>query len=81
MGDIGQVVERSWVVEQGQVSETQPPTLTPTGLLMETPAETPAAAPLETPTETPTETPSAAPVEVPAAPSGETPTATLTPSQ
>ncbi len=42
MGDIGQVVERAWIVEQGEVAETQPGT------------ETPTASPTETPTPTPT---------------------------
>ena len=59
MGDIGQVVERTWVVEEGQVAETEPETPTPTAVPMEnpvpadaTPTETPIAAE-PPPTETP----------------------------
>lgn len=76
MGDIGQVVERSWVVEQGQVSETQPTTETPTAPPIETPAETSVATPADTPAPTPVETPAQA-IETPA----EAPTATAAPSQ
>ena len=46
MGNVGQVIERSWVVEQGQVNEQAPTTGTGT------PA--PTRAPTQTPTRTPT---------------------------
>ena len=45
-GDIGQVVERTWVVDQGQVAETVPETPT----LTATPAETPIGEAPEAPT-------------------------------
>ncbi len=51
-GEIGQVVERTWVVEQGQVTETQLATPTETVTVTTTVEFT--AAPVETPTETPT---------------------------
>jgi cytoskeletal protein RodZ len=53
LGEIGQVVERTWVVDQGQVSETQPTTETPAAAITGTPgAETPTVQPPapETPT-------------------------------
>jgi cytoskeletal protein RodZ len=53
MGDIGQVVERTWVVEQGQVAETEPEIPTPTATPTKTPvgrAPTPEAPTVETPT-------------------------------
>jgi cytoskeleton protein RodZ len=54
MGDIGQVVERAWQVEQGQVAETTPetPTETATPTAALTAESTPTAT--ETPTGTPT---------------------------
>jgi cytoskeletal protein RodZ len=48
MGNVGQVIERSWVVEQGQVNEQAPTTGTGT------------PAPARTPTQTPTRTPTPA---------------------
>jgi cytoskeletal protein RodZ len=48
MGNVGQVIERSWVVEQGQVNEQAPTTGTGT------------PAPPRTPTQTPTRTPTPA---------------------
>jgi cytoskeletal protein RodZ len=67
LGDIGQVIERTWVVDQGQVSEAEPETPTPTptfapGAETSAPeAPTVEATPPETPTpEAPAEaTPSA----------------------
>jgi hypothetical protein len=44
LGDIGQVIERTWVVDQGQVTEAEPETATPTlAPAAETPASPPAA--------------------------------------
>jgi cytoskeletal protein RodZ len=68
LGDIGQVIERTWVVDQGQVSETAP----------ETPTSTPIGAPGGTPAQ---ETPTAG-TPTPEAPTPEAPTpAEATPSE
>jgi cytoskeletal protein RodZ len=64
LGDIGQVVERTWVVDQGQVSETEP----------ETPAPTSTAAPgAESPT--PVAPTAEAPAPASPTPAEATPTA------
>jgi cytoskeletal protein RodZ len=75
LGDIGQVVERAWVVEQGQVSETQPETPTTTA----TPTSAGTPAPGAAPTSADTPEPGAAPTSADTPAAGAAPAETPTP--